>query len=238
MFFLKTETAARPRFALRATQGKKQQAPNFRGRSKTHTPVPRMQGLGYRSYSPGIGRWTSKDPIGERGGWHLYAFLRNCPLNACDPIGLSAEKFHCCDEQTINSGEETLKAAYEEKKKEMEKVGRPHRGKGDNSCYAVNSDVVNRLYERLPACWGCTLHHRTMRPLGYVWRDHHVVVCRAKDKNGQVVRQITFDYWANRPAGESTEYFYKKYPHAENSDNGATQACPPPQVPVPGAQSE
>jgi RHS repeat-associated protein len=41
----------------------------------------------YRYYSPSTGRWLSRDPIGERGGRDLYAFVRNDPISFVDPFG-------------------------------------------------------------------------------------------------------------------------------------------------------
>jgi RHS repeat-associated protein len=47
---------------------------------------------GYRYYQPSTGRWLSRDPIGERGGKHLYSGMRNNPVNRVDLLGnLSAE---------------------------------------------------------------------------------------------------------------------------------------------------
>lgn len=42
----------------------------------------------YRVYSPKLGRWLSRDPIGENGGVNLYAYVEGNPLNAIDPLGL------------------------------------------------------------------------------------------------------------------------------------------------------
>jgi len=42
---------------------------------------------GYRYYSPRLGRWLNRDPIGERGGPNLYAFVRGDPINGIDPHG-------------------------------------------------------------------------------------------------------------------------------------------------------
>ena len=43
---------------------------------------------GYRFYSGQLGRWTSRDPIGEHGGTNLYGFVSNVPVNAIDALGL------------------------------------------------------------------------------------------------------------------------------------------------------
>jgi RHS repeat-associated protein len=40
----------------------------------------------YRAYSPSLGRWLNRDPLGERGG-NLYAFVSNNPESAVDPDG-------------------------------------------------------------------------------------------------------------------------------------------------------
>ncbi|HEY9756550.1 MAG TPA: RHS repeat-associated core domain-containing protein [Oculatellaceae cyanobacterium] len=44
----------------------------------------------YRAYSPSLGRWIARDPIGERGGANLYSFVYNYPINNRDPKGLFA----------------------------------------------------------------------------------------------------------------------------------------------------
>ncbi len=43
---------------------------------------------GYRFYDPELGRWPSRDPIGEWGGRNLYAFVRNGTLGGIDVLGL------------------------------------------------------------------------------------------------------------------------------------------------------
>lgn len=54
-------------------------------------PLDEITGLYYyifRDYSPELGRWTSKDPIEEAGGWNLYGYVGNGPVNRWDYLGL------------------------------------------------------------------------------------------------------------------------------------------------------
>ena len=42
----------------------------------------------YRAYHSELGRWISRDPLGEGAGINLYEALRNDPVNRVDPLGL------------------------------------------------------------------------------------------------------------------------------------------------------
>jgi RHS repeat-associated protein len=42
---------------------------------------------GYRYYSPSLGRWLARDPIGEVGGLSLYGAVFNNPIQHIDPNG-------------------------------------------------------------------------------------------------------------------------------------------------------
>ena len=42
----------------------------------------------WRAYDAGLGRWLSRDPIGEKGGSNLYWYVDNSPVKLVDPDGL------------------------------------------------------------------------------------------------------------------------------------------------------
>ncbi len=50
-----------------------------------------MYYYGYRYYSPRLGRWMNRDPIGEDGDVLLTRSMNNTPLNVVDYRGLEAE---------------------------------------------------------------------------------------------------------------------------------------------------
>jgi RHS repeat-associated protein len=47
----------------------------------------------YRVYDPRTGRWLSRDPIEEEGGFNLYAYVGGDPINYIDPLGLMCFDF-------------------------------------------------------------------------------------------------------------------------------------------------
>ena len=49
-----------------------------------------MVAFGARDYDPGLGRWTTRDPVGFAGGLNHYAYVGGDPVNLIDPSGLSA----------------------------------------------------------------------------------------------------------------------------------------------------
>jgi len=59
-------------------------------RPKTHTPGSRVSNLGQRFYSPDLGRWINRDPMGEEGGLNVFGFCMNDPANRLDDIGYSS----------------------------------------------------------------------------------------------------------------------------------------------------
>jgi RHS repeat-associated protein len=59
--------------------------------TKWYDEVTGFSYYGYRYYLPTLGRWASRDPLGEHGGINIYAFVRNNPVNLVDALGLQAE---------------------------------------------------------------------------------------------------------------------------------------------------
>jgi RHS repeat-associated protein len=64
-----------------------------------------LQYFGYRFYNPSVGRWITRDPLGElggaakapaffAGGLNLYQYVANDPINAIDPSGRQAFFWH------------------------------------------------------------------------------------------------------------------------------------------------
>jgi len=54
--------------------------------------------FGGRHYNPRLGRWMSRDPIGEAGGMNLYEFVQNAPICRIDPLG-----FDDCQNYSVTS---------------------------------------------------------------------------------------------------------------------------------------
>jgi RHS repeat-associated protein len=42
----------------------------------------------FRAYSSSLGRWLSRDPLGESGGLNLYGYVGNNPISGIDSLGL------------------------------------------------------------------------------------------------------------------------------------------------------
>ncbi|MDI6810038.1 MAG: RHS repeat-associated core domain-containing protein, partial [Candidatus Eisenbacteria bacterium] len=63
-------------------------ANNIRFSSKYTDTETGLLYYGYRFYSPELGRWLNRDPIGELGGINLYMFVRNSAINYVDRLGL------------------------------------------------------------------------------------------------------------------------------------------------------
>jgi RHS repeat-associated protein len=52
-----------------------------------YDPLTGLVRFGARDYDSSIGRWLNRDPIRFDGGWNLYAYVGNDPINNIDPFG-------------------------------------------------------------------------------------------------------------------------------------------------------
>ena len=64
----------------------------FRYSSEHHDEDLGLVYYNYRHYNPTDGRWTSRDPIAEQGGYNLYGFLFNDPISFIDYLGFWQEE--------------------------------------------------------------------------------------------------------------------------------------------------
>ncbi len=84
-----------------------------------------LYNYGYRSYSPYLGRWMCKDPIGERGGMNSYAMVTNRTVNLVDLLGLVGEK--CEKKGDVGNKRNCQKYSSDfasEKTKKLEEMGK------------------------------------------------------------------------------------------------------------------
>lgn len=66
----------------------------FRFSTKRTEPTTGLVLYEYRAYSPSMGRWPNRDPIGENGGGNLYCASRNDSNDRIDFLGLATVAFY------------------------------------------------------------------------------------------------------------------------------------------------
>jgi RHS repeat-associated protein len=59
----------------------------FQFSTKKYDEKTGLSYYGYRFYSPVLGRWITRDPLGETGGINLYEFVGGNSVNSIDPLG-------------------------------------------------------------------------------------------------------------------------------------------------------
>jgi putative transposase len=84
---------------------------DYRFSTKPNEEAGGLYYYGYRYLDPVAGRWMSRDPIGEKGGFNLHGFTMNSPLFAIDMLGLNGKELHL--EFTINKSDALLKRGIE-----------------------------------------------------------------------------------------------------------------------------
>src|SRR5207302_1948832 len=67
---------------------------DFRFTGLYHHSASNLDLAVYRAYDPDLGRWLSRDPVGEGAGLNLYKYGSNNPDDRIDPFGLSDFKYY------------------------------------------------------------------------------------------------------------------------------------------------
>jgi len=77
-----------------------------------------------RYYDPSVGRFISRDPIGFKGGFNLYAYVENCPVTRVDPSGLQGcrggdtscpdckQEYNVCMADALNQFNECFQSVF------------------------------------------------------------------------------------------------------------------------------
>ncbi len=75
---------------LKSESGTMPEAFNYRFSTKYHDTSTGLTVYRYRNYNATLGKWQTRDPIGEKGGLNIYGFLGNDSINNYDILGLKA----------------------------------------------------------------------------------------------------------------------------------------------------
>lgn len=93
----------------------------------------------YRYYNPELGRWISRDPIEEQGGYNLYGMIGNNPLYGWDILGTEPRYIdHSCTDPTDPLSPFSLYNAPEHNPSPQQKS-------------QTIADAVNRIYPDINA---------------------------------------------------------------------------------------
>lgn len=90
---------------------------------------------GYRYYDPVTGRWPSKDPIAEKGGLNLYAFVGNEAVGVYDLLGLA--------KPSLEEGSEDLKGLVDILQKQCECC---LEGAEEEKCKREAADITRKIW--------------------------------------------------------------------------------------------
>ena len=80
--------------SLTASSGEYAEENPFRFSSEYSDMETGLVYYNYRYYSPELGRWLSRDPIEEQGGWNLYNIINNTIINNWDVLGLLSFRWY------------------------------------------------------------------------------------------------------------------------------------------------
>ncbi len=131
---------------------------------------------GYRFYDSCSGKWSTRDPLGERADMNVYRMVGNNPVNAIDPNGKAAFRYHFFDGfrvgmimgmwigDSLKLGWATMMPDFDENKK----VPRCHAT--TNSMRVSTQDAINNSLIMANDQW----RSGTTQGMGnaiHIWRD-------------------------------------------------------------------
>ena len=106
--------------SLTASSGEYAEENPFRFSSEYSDMETGLVYYNYRYYSPELGRWLSRDPIEEQGGYNLYGMLGNIIISSRDILGLRQGKNPPIDcKRTLEQMKNLLKS-IERRKRDLD----------------------------------------------------------------------------------------------------------------------
>ncbi|MFH1417084.1 MAG: RHS repeat-associated core domain-containing protein [Planctomycetota bacterium] len=182
---------------------------------------------GYRYYSPRLGRWLNRDPIGEKGGQNLYAFVRNTAIDAVDPVGKdtiwwpdwepknpSVDKSEACCEYMITDATKMDERSFCQKTEKCP----PGASRPMDCCRCVRGATALKPRDLIKASWGecCWCNIYRARVAGTSWPKHQslFIVCPTWSKKIDFVYKRVSPTW-----GYTTGQEILIYPGSTNPEN-------------------
>ncbi len=131
----------------------------FRFSSEFQDEELRLVYYNHRYYHPIDGRWISRDPIHERGGNNLYAFVKNRPTHKTDYLGeqeaeksIGEEKCKELVQKSIASPPRRLKKVksnMKEKKCRLPRIYCLCGGNGARATYYAHNNSISLWYNKI-----------------------------------------------------------------------------------------
>jgi RHS repeat-associated protein len=154
--------------------------------------------FGYRYYMPRLGRWLSRDPVGESFGMNLYEYVRSHPsLGVVDPLGQYGLEFcdkAACGKSGVNKGHASRTGAAKPSRTTPHNSGKGPGGKSKKGCcddwpcppgtHPIEIEVIpvspeGRVGPSYPKCL-CDLDEGYECPGGYAF-DYNTGNCVSED---------------------------------------------------------